>query len=537
MENQVEKNQEKQASLKEERIRKISTLYYSRQDIRKAIFEFSKNRECVPRYFEGFGKRPDSFQYDSDILGLAKKGATSFHCSEELWKDPLEISTGMSEAEIKSLRIGWDLLIDIDCKYIEYSKKAAYSIIMALKSCGVENIGIKFSGGKGFHIIVPFKAFPEELSGKKTSEMFPEWPRRICAYLKEKSRPFLEREMSSEDAKFLSKFKRGVRCETCKNISEEKEKILYLCNGCKTEIENTLENFERKRIIRCPKCSKQMEEKLRSKFFFCNLCNKNSKNNPENFNESVIMEDIFEVLGLDVILVSPRHLFRMPYSLHEKTSLASVVINPEKVKDFEMIRDADPMRVTPRDFIPNSIPGEAKQLLINSLEYKLPQENAKIFPEKNQLENQESGKEKKYSDFEIKNLNPSMYPPSITKILEGMKTDGRKRALFILLSFFKSLKMKDEEIAKQIEEWNNKNHEPLPPGYIRGQASWYSKQKEAKLPPNFDKPYYKEIGINPTAEELESKNPVNWVRRKAFSSNFSSNKNPNKFPKNKNQNR
>ena len=74
-----DKEQEKQ-SLKEERIRKIAQAYYARQDIRKAMFEFSKNRECVPRYFEGFGKRPDSFQFDSDILGLAKKGATSFHC-------------------------------------------------------------------------------------------------------------------------------------------------------------------------------------------------------------------------------------------------------------------------------------------------------------------------------------------------------------------------------------------------------------------------------------------------------------------------
>ena len=45
---------------KEERIRKVAPLYYLRPDIRKAMFEFSKNRECVPRYFEGFGKRPDA---------------------------------------------------------------------------------------------------------------------------------------------------------------------------------------------------------------------------------------------------------------------------------------------------------------------------------------------------------------------------------------------------------------------------------------------------------------------------------------------
>jgi DNA primase catalytic subunit len=178
--------QEEKKSPNEERIRKICLLYYSRPDIRKAMYDFSKNRECVPRYFEGFGKRPDSFQYDSDILELAKKGATSFHSSEELWEDPLQISTELKENEIKALRQGWDLLIDIDSKYLDYSKIYAEILIEVLKSHGIKNIGVKFSGSKGLHIIVPWKAFPKEISGKKTSDMFPEWPRLICQYLNSK---------------------------------------------------------------------------------------------------------------------------------------------------------------------------------------------------------------------------------------------------------------------------------------------------------------------------------------------------------------
>ena len=66
-------------SINEKRIRSLTNLYYSRPDIQKAIFEFSKNRETIPRYFEGFGKRPDSLQYKGDIFELVKKGATSFH--------------------------------------------------------------------------------------------------------------------------------------------------------------------------------------------------------------------------------------------------------------------------------------------------------------------------------------------------------------------------------------------------------------------------------------------------------------------------
>jgi DNA primase catalytic subunit len=523
-----QKKEEKEApSLKEERVRKICFIYYSRPDIRKAIFDFSKNRECVPRYFEGFGKRPDSFQFDSDILELAKNGATSFHCSEELWKDPLQLSTELGEEELRDFRQGWDLLIDIDCKYIEYSKKAANAIILALKQNRVNNIGIKFSGGKGFHIIVPWKAFPDEMSGRKTKEMFPEWPRMICEYLKEQSREFLEKDMySSENQAILSKLKKGVRCERCKNMAEKSELVLFSCQSCRTKMENLTSSFENKRKIRCPNCQTEMKELDRYSFYLCRNCNINSRKNPDNFNEAFEHIDVFEILGLDVILVSPRHLFRMPYSLHEKTALASIVLNPEKILDFDMIRDADPFKAKPQNFLPNSEPGEASLLLRNAVEFcqknkeKLESSQKSDVREIETIENKNKEKEnfggKKFNEITITNLTPEMYPPSIKTILEGMKADGRKRALFILLNFFTSLKLEPEKIKEIIEEWNKKNYNPLKEGYIRSQISWYSKQKSAKLPPNFDKSYYKDIGIIPSEEELRSKNPVSYVIRKSF---------------------
>ncbi len=523
-----ENSEKVEQSLKEQRIRKICQVYYSRSDVRKAIYEFSKNRECVPRYFEGFGKRPDAFQYDSDILSYAKKGATSFHCSEEIWQDPLELSTELKEDEIKKLRVGWDLLIDIDCKYIEYSKKAARAIIQALKLNGVDNVGLKFSGGKGFHLIVPFKAFPEEMSGKKTRDMFPEWPRLICNYLKEQSREFLEKDLySSEDSAVLSKLKKGIRCERCKSMSEKAELINFLCSRCKTKMENLTASFQKKRKIRCPNCQIEMLEIERIPLYRCSNCQLDSRKNPENFNEEFERIDVFDVLGLDVILVSPRHLFRMPYSLHEKTALASVVLNYEKLADFDMISDADPLKVSPINFLPDSKPGEAKDLLRKSIEFK-PIEKQKTLEEiKNPKlnEGKTSLGNKKFNDITIKNLTPDLYPPTITKILSGMKSDGRKRALFILLSFFKSLKLSDEELESQINAWNAKNQEPLKTGYIKSQIVWYSRLKQARLPPNFDKMYYKDIGFPPTPEEIAAKNPVSWVIKKAMSRDWKQNKN------------
>ena len=90
----------KEQGVREQRIRKVIDLYYSRPEIQKAMFEFSENREISPSFMmESFGKRPDTLQYPGDIFGFVKKGATSFHCSQELWSDPLKIVTGMDKKQ------------------------------------------------------------------------------------------------------------------------------------------------------------------------------------------------------------------------------------------------------------------------------------------------------------------------------------------------------------------------------------------------------------------------------------------------------
>jgi len=507
---------EEQISLKEERIRKVAMFYYSRSDIRKNMLEFSKNRECVPRYFEGFGKRPDAFQYDSDISEFAKKGATSFHCSEELWADPLNISTELSSEELKKLRIGWDLLIDVDSPYFDYSKIYAEILIGVLKSHGIKNIGIKFSGGKGFHIIIPWKAFPAEVSGKKTSEMFPEWPRLICSYLGSQ----IHKQLAERVENIQNPNKRLEALETycvkCGNTAVKKSIFIFKCPSCKSELKLAGEVFEKKRKISCPNCFQNIGEKKslekerieKEEFYFCNTCNISSKTDRNNFREKVKSEHI----DADLVLVSPRHLFRMPYSLHEKTSLASVVINSDEIKNFD-IKDADSFKVKPRDFLPDSEPGEATQLLLQALDYKQPENKTQNTASQNNF-----GK-KKFKDITITNLTSDLYPPSIKIMLKGLPGDGRKRALFILLSFFKSLKLSENEIEKIIEEWNKKNKEPLKSGYVKSQLSWYAKSTP-KLPPNFDKAYYRDIGIIPTTEEIKAKNPVSYVIRKSFSRDY-----------------
>jgi len=514
--------------LKEERIRKITNLYYSKPEILNAIFEFSKNREISPRYFEGFGKRPDSFQYPGDIVELAKSGATSFHCSEEIWQNPLDLSTSMKPAEMNHLRIGWDLLVDIDCKYFDFSKKAAEAVIMVLKNHGIKNIGLKFSGGKGFHIIVPWKAFPKTLAGEETKNLFPELPRKIISYVRFKAERELKEMLSEEDfANFRnSKIKSGIKCENCKELAQELKLTDYSCEKCPRK--ETRKIVGETKSSRCPDCSGVLEITNEKKIYECRKCGISSEKNPENFpSHKVVYEksseknpgnfsrsvevDLFELMGLDLILVSPRHLFRMPYSLHEKTSLASVVIDVDSLKDFQP-KDADPLKVKIKNFLPDAGENEAKELVSSALDF--------AGSAKEEIHSYFSNSGKQREDFKkikIENLSDSYLPPSIRKILLGM-SDGKKRALFILINLFLSIGMEKAELEKRISEWNKKNNPPLKEGYIKSQLIWSYRNKVVP-PPNFDKDYYRGIGIIPEEEELRMKNPVAYILKKTVKNN------------------
>ena len=504
-------------SFKEQRIRKITNLYYSRKDVLNEIYKFSKNREVSPRYFEGFGKRPDSFQYVGDISELVRKGATSFHCSEELWENPLKIESGMSSEQLNNFRIGWDLLIDIDCKWIDYSKKAAEAIINVFKKNGMNNIGVKFSGSKGFHIILPWKAFPKEIGGEQTKNLFPELPRKLLGYIGFKANIEIQKLLTEEEINQLTKdtnIKKGIKCNNCHNLAEEYSLVEYACPKCSRKELKKIPPGD-KREYKCPDCKVPFEIISSKQIYECKKCNITSKDEPSNFSKTTEI-DFFELMGLDLVLVSSRHLFRMPYSLHEKTALASVVIDKDKINEFDM-KDANPMKVEVKPFLPEAKEGEAKNLVMEALDWaKNNQLKAGVSNEKI------SGKYADFKPIQLKNIQDSNFPPCITNILKGL-TDGKKRALFILINLFRSIGMEKEEMEKKIFDWNKKNNEPLNEGYIRSQFSWSYKRKPI-MPPNC-KEFYQGIGVcKPDMMCSKVKNPVNYVIKKNFSSSKKSKK-------------
>ncbi len=418
----------------------LSTLlkYYKRKDVQKAILANSQDREIAVCYGGvGFGKRPDSLQHEGDILESVKLGASSFHGSEELWSNPLQIDTLMKDKEMSELRKGWDLVLDIDGCDLEFSKIGADLIIKALLYYGVKGVSCKFSGNKGFHIGVPFEAFPDKVHEKETRLLYPDGPRKIAAYLKEMIRKHLAREI-------LKKYK-----------------------------------------------VKDLMKKSGKKFGELIINNK---------------LDPFSLMDIDTILISKRHLYRMPYCFNEKSGLISLPIALDKVLEFDK-EQAKPENIkVGRYFLEREgiIKGEAKQLIVQAFDFNIEKEDIGI-------------KETREFNIPTKAVQEQFFPPCIKLILRGLE-DGRKRALFILINFLSSLGWDYDQMEKFLKDWNKRNSTGLSEGYLLSQIKYHKNQKKKILPPNCaNNLYYKELGIcKPDNLCSKIKNPVNYSTRKTF---------------------
>ena len=91
----------------------ICVRFYKRKEIQEAIIAHAQNKEIGMRYNEAFGKRPDILSYPKEILELSLRGVTSFHASEELWENPLELESSKAKKELDLLRNALDFMFNI----------------------------------------------------------------------------------------------------------------------------------------------------------------------------------------------------------------------------------------------------------------------------------------------------------------------------------------------------------------------------------------------------------------------------------------
>lgn len=488
--------------------------YYMQDEVKKALVRFSKNREMSPRYGEGFGKRPDTLEYESDVEYLVKKGATSFHVSEEIWENPLAIRTGMKKSDLDAIRIGWDLILDVDCKIWEYSKLITHLLIEEIKKFNLKSISCKFSGNKGFHIAVPWECMPPAFGRSYSQKLFPELPRQVLQYLVDQINPKLTNLIVNSEEKLnklatdLEMKKKEMYTENCKhcgNLKKEKtSKATISCPNCSTVNEIT----QNKGFINCTSCNDiiEVDEKPVT---FCAFCDKELKTETKF--------DIDLILDVDAILVAPRHLYRMPYSLHEKSGLVSVPLDADKVLKFDK-EDAKPENVVVDKFpFLHHIEGDSAAHLckvaheyVYELETKTKKEQEKV-REKRIAQNKDRPK---------KALPIEDFPPCINAIREGM-VDGRKRAMFCYVGFLFNVGWSYDEVEKELLEWNKKNgEEPLRENILLGHLATYkrSARRQEIMPPNCDnKSYYVDLNFcHPDGYCKKIKNPVQYTTRKEW---------------------
>ncbi|MBN1275183.1 hypothetical protein JXA12_02735 [Candidatus Woesearchaeota archaeon] len=463
--------------------------FYKLPEVRRALVEQARDKEVSVRFQTFFGKRPDALFNEGDVLELAKKKASSFHCSEELWSNPLLIQTGMGRKDVEELRTGWDLILDVDCPYWPLSKLITHLFIKALEAHGIAAVTAKFSGNKGFHVAVPFQSFPEMFQGQKTKDLFPEAPRRIAYYLLDY---LVEHYLEERDDHLLfdgqyriSKerlAKRlGKRVEDLTTAQEEERKVHLLCPSCGLIAKTDQEGGTNL----CPSCGAIMQE---------HVTRQRRREGPARFDPLTIIE-------VDTILLAHRHLYRMPYSFHEKSELVSVPVDKDRVLSFKKSQ-AEPDAV---DFsIPfldrsAAVPEEATKLLIAAYD-----SDPKL---------EEDVAEKKEYAIPEEAIPEEYFPPCIHAMLSGLK-DGRKRALFTLINFLRGAGWSFEQIEDRLDEWNQQNEEPLRQVIIKGRLR-YERAKKDAAPPHNCKRYYQDFGVCRPDEFCDRiKNPLQYARLK-----------------------
>ncbi len=306
------------------------------------------------------------------------------------------------------------------------------------------------SGNKGFHLGVPFEAFPQEINYLETKNIFPEAPKKIAFYLKENIKEQLAQKIMDFEGNDFSKI--------MEKTGAKNEEIIYY------------QKDQWGTLIPCL--------------------------NVEPF------------LEIDTILIASRHLYRMPYSLHEKSGLVSLPIDPEKVLQFEKntahpdLVSISPFKFLDREKDKEKINESARRLLLNAWDFEVKTE------EKREAINLSTFEEVKIESP----IKEDFFPPCIKQILANGMIDGRKRAVFILMNFLGKIGWEKKEIENYILKWNaEKNKSPLPENYIRGQIKYFTPGD--KLPPNCDnEAYYKNLGVcHPDALCGRLKNPVNYT--------------------------
>lgn len=518
--------------------------YYSRDDIAQEMVSSAQDREVGGRYYSGgFGKRPDVLMYPGDIKYMAKSGMSSFHFSVERWRNPKMLRAGMAKKELDSLRIGWDLLLDLDPKDFRIGQIVGEGFIEWFKKQGFKNVDVKFSGNKGWHIAIPFESFGPDniLDDKPLKDHFPDSVKVLGEYLVKRVRAetdIIEKVETRlkpdeynllagqlifawedvpgyDDNKLLTYLSELMNVRfTEKNTTIEKtsdDNHIVIKSGSKT-IKISLTENDNVANIYTDRLRNQVKEILElgvhlydgKRDIFAGLkdpSKKWMKNNPP---------DPFNIVEVDTLLMTNRHMIRMPYSLHEKSWLVSVPLPYKRgaISQFEKNKDALPDRVRVVEHFLCERTEEAEAVSLFREAQKIAQERRVV-----EIEREHQRMEKALSEMPSEAIEPVHFPPCVKRALQGMD-DGRKRMEFILEGFLRKSGWGWGQVEAQLLEWDVRNRPSLGEGFIKNHIRYGINRGRDILPPNCrNTTFYKETGLcRPDVICKDIKNPISYPR-------------------------
>ena len=219
-------------------------------------------------------------------------------------------------------------------------------------------------------------------------------------------------------------------------------------------------------------------------------------------------------------------MYRMPYSLHEKTGLVSVPFDIKHILKFEKI-EGDTKKFKPYKFLDKEEAkfGEASELFQKAFDYKsessikYKDSVRKVFEKsKNEMTSQNI-------IVDTRAIPEDFFPPCIKWINKGLE-DGKKRAVLVLINFLSSCNWEYDKIEECVLKWNEKNKpDKLRETYLRGQLRYYKQQavitKEKMMPPNCDnKAYMIDTQFcHPDGLCRTIKNPVQYAKKRVWVQN------------------
>ena len=226
-----------------------------------------------------------------------------------------------------------------------------------------------------------------------------------------------------------------------KNLFPEAAKKIafYVKENIKEELGKRIIEFEGRNFKKISEKTNLETEKIKIKI--------TTKDELGDKNEIEIL-NVEPFLEIDTILISSRHLYRMPYSLHEKSGLVSLPLDPEQVRHFQKeTARPDALLSSLFIFLDRNVSNEsARHLLVQALDFDV------------KIQNEKEESKKDYDELKLTSpIKEEFFPPCMKLLLQGIG-DGKKRGVFILMNYLGKIGWSKEEIEAYLKRWNSKNH-------------------------------------------------------------------------------